>query len=273
MSASTEVKAKTIAAPFQLVPKVVSLKDIGKLAATDKTIRRVYVIRHGESIFNVIDPITKIRTVSGASLTAPLTAKGEEQAIALGKLLKSKLESRKDFIVCSSIAVRAQQTARAIFNSLKSSSAILNLLKIPYKISLGKAYEGLVELKQGDFEGKPRTPEYNKQLHHWEHLEPEPRFYAKKVEGGESYQDVIDRALPDLQKIIDEHSDKTIFVVAHAAAMNALAFQWSGAIPTLAQQSEFPALTLDNCDILMVEIPKGYPIAEGILKMHIKAEV
>lgn len=97
----------------------------------------VYFMRHAESASN-----TTPHLIGGRQNGVPLTAFGEEQAVARGQAMKRQLI--KPNIVAVSPALRTRDTAR------------LTLGEMQYR---GKVYidPDLQELSQGEAEGQPRS--------------------------------------------------------------------------------------------------------------------
>jgi probable phosphoglycerate mutase len=240
------------------------LDQFQELEMSDASLQRIYIIRHGESEFNKPNA-QGVRMTSGKSLSAKLTPLGEKQAIALGKKLADKINATEKICILSSTALRAQETARLVFEKLKETHL---------GVELGESYEGLCELGLGEWEGKPKDALFEEAMRPWESLSQAEKFTANKVEGGESFKDVAQRALRELYRISRENPDKTIFVVSHFHTMNAIALELSGQAQVLSETecTNLPFLILDNCDLLKLEIPlEGKE--EAFITMHIQSKV
>lgn len=243
-----------------LAPLEVPLSETNQLECTDPSMTRIYLIRHGESLFNVADA-NGVKYVSGKGISIPLTENGIAQAIDLGKTLSSKLPQNGECLVLSSTAVRAQHTADLIFEQLKHTHAI----------ERGSSNENFCELDQGIWEGKPKNEAFNLAMREWENLSAKEKFITQKLEQGESFQEVAIRFLAGLQNVVDANRSKTIFIVAHAAALNALAIQLSDGREQLSDEpaSSLPSIHIDNCEMLLLELEATKPVEEAKVKMHI----
>jgi broad specificity phosphatase PhoE len=221
-----------------LVGEERSLQD-SMLTAGTQDQKNIYLIRHGQSIFNLPDD-KGVFTTSGKSENAPLTEKGKKQAAALASKLLGKIQKEQEIVICSSTAVRAQETAKLLFDELSKH----------YKCTLGESYEGLLELGQGRWEGEPKDAAYQAEVKKWEALSPQEQLTTPKVPTAESLHDVSGRALAAAQQIYDKHRAKLILIVAHHATMHALSLHWAGCTPLTASTipgSKLPPIKLDNC--------------------------
>jgi len=157
----------------------------------------LYLIRHGATASNEQTP----PILQGSGVDSPLSQLGKQQAEATGKLLASlKLDA-----VCSSPMARAISTAKAI--------------AAPHDLRVSTV-KNLHEIDVGDWEG----------LDWGTILERTPDAYRQFMEdsgthgylGGESYQDVLDRVLPPIERLIKDFEGRTIVVVAHKAVNRSL---------------------------------------------------
>ena len=226
------------------------LEDVDKF-----TPEQIYIIRHGESTANVPDPVTGIYLTSGKSLEMPLTEKGKAQASTLGKKFLSKIEEGSQVVICSSTALRAQQTAQEIFHALRYN----------FDCTLDLTYDGLCELGQGRWEGLPKDQEYQEELKKWEERSPFDKIMLPKVFTGESYYGVGERCKRDLQTIYNKHVGKIIFVVSHNAAMNAML--------TNINHVELSNISFHNCDLMTLDTPSSGNIDEARFKTHIISDL
>lgn len=246
-----------------LAPIVLPLNEISQFNSSTPQTICIYLVRHGESLFNVPD-VNGIKYASGKGISVPLTEKGRQQAKDLGKKLIGKLSPDASYSFFSSTAIRAQNTADLVFAELTPY----------YSIERKESYEEFCELGKGKWEGKPRDDEYNNDAKIWEALSSKEKFYFPVSSTGESYDEVATRFLSGLKKITDEHQSKTIFIATHNAAINALAFKLSGKIDELSEEhsTPFPATLMGNCDILSIELEVGAPIENAQVKTHIISE-
>ena len=114
---------------------------------------RLLLIRHGESAMNVQPGL-----IGGRSNWAPLTELGRQQARELGRRFR-KTGLRPD-MVCSSTAVRAQETARvcldAMYCSNQGGESSSNSVRPEIHLS-----PDILELCQGEYTGQDRSVIYN----------------------------------------------------------------------------------------------------------------
>lgn len=151
---------------------------------------RLYLIRHCETEYNRQERFQ-------GSIDAALTTLGRRQA----KLLANYLRNTKIDMVFTSALGRAQSTANAILEYHPS---------LPLQVS-----PSLNEQHGGHIEGVLRAEALVKWPHYFT---PEGRLNVFVTpEGGESYEQVKNRASSFLDQIIAEnrHSNKAIMVVAH----------------------------------------------------------
>ena len=158
---------------------------------------KIYLIRHGQTDWNVQGKIQ-------GSFESELNAAGVKQAEELGRQL---LESGCKFArIYSSRQKRAVMTAEILCEAVNASCIQVN---------------GLEEMNLGKWEGHTWAEvkvKYPTEFTEW----LAKRRYTKTPEG-ESYQDVLDRVLPALQKIIGENDEQDNFVVVtHGAVIMSL---------------------------------------------------
>lgn len=245
-----------------LAPIDLPLSEISQFEPIPQNTTRIYLVRHGQSAFNVPDENGVLYT-SGKGLSVPLTQNGRQQATALGKKLVGKLPDI-NYVFLSSTALRAQDTANLIFDELKDS----------YTIERGESFEEFCELYKGIWEGKPKDAAYDEAMKVWNALSPKEKFFFPVISTSESYNEVGIRFLAGLQKITDIYQDQTIILATHNAAMNALAFHLSGRLDELSEEAgtPFPSPVLGNCDMLVIEIVKGESIENAKVTMHVITE-
>lgn len=225
----------------------------------------IYLVRHGQSEGNVVDPKTGYHRISGMNSEYSLTEKGKQQASSLGEMLAKKIPEKTQVVICSSTTLRAEQTAQQMFERLETQ----------YETSFGGKYDGLVEIGMGTWEGQPKDENYYAMLKKWESLPAREKWSVPRMEGGESYKDVAERALPEIQKIADQHPDSMIFVVSHNNTMNAIALQLNHDPSAFSEapDSKLPTNVYQNCDVLVLKIPKGKKVAEATATEHYSSGV
>ena len=150
----------------------------------------LYLVRHGATEANERVPYT----LQGHTVDLPLSPAGECQARAVAALLRPFPIAR----VFTSSMLRARQTAEMIARELGVDASVA---------------ADLQECDVGDWEGldwgtiRERYPEAHR------------RFVANPAAvpylGGESYGDVLRRAKPAIERLLDGHAGEHIAVVAH----------------------------------------------------------
>jgi broad specificity phosphatase PhoE len=160
-----------------------------------------YFIRHGETETNQINT-----AICGVSYWAELTAKGKEQARLLGRRLKA---IKFDHYYSSDI-IRTQQTARYCLEAMGN---------LHQQIVRDKA---LVELTQGDWEGKPREEIYSRDIVKSMIAQDNWNFIPGDQIKGESQQQVASRMVTWINKKSLEHANKRILVFSHGLAIKYL---------------------------------------------------
>ncbi|WP_094604644.1 Phosphoserine phosphatase 1 [Sporomusa silvacetica DSM 10669] len=155
---------------------------------------RLIVVRHGQTVWNLE------RKYQGHSDIA-LTDKGLRQAEAVG----ARLADEKIDAVYASDLSRAFKTAECI-----AAKHSLTVSVVP----------ALREIKFGDWEGLT----YEQITAQW------PGLLGKlwttpdelQIPGGESFQQLKERAYAAIEKIVDEHPDQTVVVVAHGGTIGTI---------------------------------------------------
>jgi len=151
----------------------------------------IYLTRHGQTEWN------KVRRMQGWQ-NAPLTQLGKKQAAQLGKRLNTVLFDS----VYSSDSDRAYHTAEIITQNRNQE---INKIAALREISLGE-WEGRLIT---EFE-KSNPTEY-------ENFWKSPHLYASST--GENFFDVKDRVIPAIEKIIHQHQQECVLIVAHTVVV------------------------------------------------------
>lgn len=151
---------------------------------------RLFLIRHGATSANEMRPYV----LQGSELDYPLSAAGEAQAATVGNFLKYfKLAA-----VYSSPLCRAVQTATAIAERQGKTVETISALR---ECSVGR-WEGL-----------------SWEIIRDQHPEEHARFFDNPVDvphpGGESYGDVLKRARPAIDDLLNRHAGENVAIVAH----------------------------------------------------------
>ena len=152
----------------------------------------IYLVRHGQTDWN----LEKRRQ---GQLDSPLTETGIEQARAVGRLLRARIESCADPLLVSSPLGRAMQTAELVARELGLGHGDIRPDAQLMEADHG-AWSGL--LKE---EIKPNYPEQWRQRHQdrWNFRFP----------GGESYAELALRAAHWLESL--ETEEENLVVVTH----------------------------------------------------------
>ena len=161
----------------------------------------LFIARHGQTEYN------RTQRIQGRGIDEPLNELGRLQAKAVGKALQG---IHIDAVFSSSLK-RAVQTA------VIATSA----MNLPLQ-----SYSSLDEMDFGLIEGHPMadiTDEIELLHNRWKGGDT---HFA--LEGGESPQAVLKRALSQIEKIVQEHRGQTIFMALHGRLIRILMAHWMG---------------------------------------------
>ncbi|HXF29017.1 MAG TPA: histidine phosphatase family protein, partial [Chlamydiales bacterium] len=191
------------------------------------------------------------------------TEKGKSQAKTIASLLRKKIKAGEKIVICSSTAKRAKVTADIIFNTLRQEFDCQRCEK--------ESFPDLCEGSSGEWEGKPYDTNYEKEMKIRKQLSAKEKYIKPILSGGESYQAVVERVLPCIQKIVDKHPGKLVFIVTHGRVMRATSLYWRGLVPELSSEprSVLPELKINNGDILIVEKQIKQPISQARVMNHL----
>lgn len=162
---------------------------------------RIYLLRHGETTWNAE------RRYQG-SLDSPLSATGWQQALRL----REALRSAPLVAVYSSPLRRALDTARVIAE--------------PHSLPV-TPHEGLHEIRVGEWEGLTVAEiesRYVDALQQW-HTTP----HLARIPGGETIEEMRNRAAAALVEIRRRHESGRVAVVAHGGVNKAILLTLLGA--------------------------------------------
>ncbi len=198
---------------------------------------KLYIARHGETDWNKVNKIQGREDIS-------MNQKGIEQVMKVSEGLKNiKFEK-----IYSSPLDRALQTAKLI-----SGSEDIIIDETIYEIGFG-ALEGL---EYGDIRGKEKKDLNDDQEKIWNFFEAPHKY--KPIEGGESYEDLINRVNKFLKEMKSKHAkNENVLVVTHSTFIHALVSVVEN-IPI----SKLWKITIPNCSVTILE-PKddGYKVLE-----------
>lgn len=199
---------------------------------------KIYLTRHGETEWNLIGKMQ-------GRQNSELTELGKQQADWLGERLKDMAID----VICSSPSGRAIETAQRI--------------KGDRTIEI-ETYADLMEIHLGSWEGmyhddiEAQFPEGYKNL--WYH--PEKFDEPDK----ENLDELIKRGGEVLERIIVEHPDKNILIVAHGVLLKAI-FSYVKSLPL---KEFWSGAFMKSCclNILEVDGEERYFILEGDTKHY-----
>lgn len=154
------------------------------------TVKKLYLIRHGETIFNV-------KYIVQGQCDSPLTAKGHAQAKAAKKLLEEN-NIAFDHAYCSYMH-RTEETLQDITD-------------MPYERSTG-----LNERSYGTMEGESRSIAEN--------LTYEQRSKLYELCNGETKEHLLERMNTFLTEIMNKEDHQNVLCVSHGAAVSYFLYQ------------------------------------------------
>ena len=155
---------------------------------------RLYFVRHGESEANILQVISNRGRVHG------LTEQGRQQASGLAEELRDVKVKQ----IYSSPLLRAHQTAEILSHALGAPIEITDALReFDCGIAEGRADEGAWNLHRGV-------------VREW----LENKNWDARIDQGESFNDMRNRFLPFIDRVIKEHTlaDNLVFVMHGAVA-------------------------------------------------------
>lgn len=149
----------------------------------------LYLIRHGATKQNEQKPVI----LQGSSIDGPLSEQGRNQA----QRVADELATQEVRAIYASPMLRAQQTAQAI--------AVKHGLPV-------QTVPELHEVNVGEWEGKSWPEIMSADPEHYQHF---MQHADVPYLGGESYQGVLERVLPQFEALFKRHTDEPFVVVAH----------------------------------------------------------
>jgi broad specificity phosphatase PhoE len=156
-------------------------------------VTRIILVRHGQTAWNVGAPSAEGERFRGR-VDLPLNERGHAQALALAE----RLADEPIAAIYASPLQRAMETA-------EPTARRLGLTVQPL--------EGIIDINYGDWQEHPHSevarlyPTLYRQWLQEPHLVRPP--------GGESLEEVRDRAMAALCQVMDCHQDQTVLVAAH----------------------------------------------------------
>lgn len=180
-------------------------------------------------------------------------------------MLAERLPKDAPLIITTSTALRTQETAKILFEELSKTHSDVILTE--------ETYKGLNERSLGPWEGQLKDEKYVKAESAWKAMSAADKFFSPEVEGGESYNEVAQRAIPELKGIYKGHSEYTIIAVTSYNTINATAIQMNNLVDSLSTvpESNLPKIDLSNGDLLLLETPKHRDFDHTQVVSHIKS--
>lgn len=161
--------------------------------------KKVYIVRHGETDYN------KQMKIQGRGIDAPLNQTGRVQAEALCGFFQSR---PVDTISVSSLQ-RTRQTAEPVASMKK---VVIN------------NFRELDEMDFGEMEGSSVTDTQNQVAVAKEKWEAGQTDF--QIKGGESPKQVFDRASTRIEQILNEQTGKNMLFVLHGRLIRILLAGW-----------------------------------------------
>jgi len=181
----------------------------------------IYVIRHGESVWNFKG------LIQGRS-DSKLTKNGESQAHKLA----NELKNIKFDAVYSSRLLRAKRTAEIV--SLGRSVFV-------------KTSKALIERNFGKLDGR-----LGKHIKIFYDLQKEQNYKKLKLYGIENDEEIVSRMFPFLTKVAKVHTGKNILVVTHGSIVRTLIVHLG-----YATLDQLPPFSVGNASFVKLESNRG----------------
>ncbi|MFZ5999064.1 MAG: histidine phosphatase family protein [Bacteroidota bacterium] len=162
------------------------------------TSKRIYLIRHGQTDFNLKG------VVQGSGVDSSLNEQGRRQALAFFETYKHIKFDR----VYTSVLKRTVESVQSFID-----------LGIPHE-----RLKGLNEISWGNKEGQKITPEED-EYYHWMLKQWQEGNTSLRIEGGESPEEVAARQKESLDIIFGRPQEECILVCMHGRAIRILLCQ------------------------------------------------
>jgi broad specificity phosphatase PhoE len=162
------------------------------------SIKKIYIIRHGQTDFNLQG------IVQGSGVDSSLNQTGRAQARAFFEMYKDVTFDK----IYTSLLRRTAESVKDFIG-----------LGIPHE-----KLEGLNEISWGTNEGQKITPEEDA-YYHWMLKQWQNGNTAERIKGGESPEDVVLRQREAIDQFMSNEEEKTILICMHGRAMRILLCQ------------------------------------------------
>jgi broad specificity phosphatase PhoE len=159
------------------------------------SIKKIYIIRHGQTDFNLQG------IVQGSGVDSSLNQTGRAQARAFFEMYKDVAFDK----IYTSLLRRTTESVKDFIG-----------LGIPQE-----KLEGLNEISWGTNEGQKITPDEDA-YYHWMLKQWQNGNTAERIKGGESPEDVVLRQRVAISQFMSREEEKTILVCMHGRAMRIL---------------------------------------------------
>jgi probable phosphoglycerate mutase len=157
--------------------------------------KKIYLLRHGQTDFNLRG------IVQGSGVDSSLNDTGRAQAQAFYETYR---DVKFDKVYTSTL----KRTAESVELFIRDG--------VPHE-----AFSGLNEISWGDKEGKKITPQEDA-YYHWILQQWELGDTSRRIERGESPDEVAARQRPVLQEIMAKTNESTVLVCMHGRALRIL---------------------------------------------------
>ncbi|HNW47130.1 MAG TPA: histidine phosphatase family protein [Thermotogota bacterium] len=156
----------------------------------------IFLTRHASTLWNE-------EARFQGSLNSPLSLKGRDQARQLGLVIRELSPE----VLCTSTQLRSQETGAIALEAAGLSLSI-------------DRYPELNEISLGYWEGKTAAWVKERDAEVFKEYVQNPQTF--KHPNGEGFQDVLSRALAGMEKILEIHSGKRVWVITHGFVLIAL---------------------------------------------------
>ncbi|WP_136605246.1 histidine phosphatase family protein [Paenibacillus dokdonensis] len=191
----------------------------------------IYLVRHGQTKWNVKGKMQ-------GHMDSPLTIEGKVQAARL----KERLRPVPFDAIFSSSSLRAVTTAQII--SERKPDDIHQL-------------EALKEINMGFWEGQHIASIQKEWTREFEHFFEKPHLYRPTGQG-ETYEELLERALPAMEGIISKYKGGSILVVTHRMTLKTILNYYSGnRLDGMGNMPDIPPASLSK-----ITIRDAHPIVE-----------
>lgn len=174
--------------------KITAIIEENERAGGERIMATFYFVRHGKTELNVLN------CFQGSGIDSPLLPEGIEQAGQLGRHLSQ--------VAFEAVAVSTQKRAMDTATFVLAENLHLDGLSVSY-------HDGLREIGFGEKEGIVVDLE-NEQT---QLLRTRPDLYDPTEFSGETYDELVARSIPVIDRLAEEHPKGNVLVVAHGVLL------------------------------------------------------